>query len=119
MNNLPEWNELTGLQRQSTRALWGILCDAINGVEDISVSSTYNLKCSITDEEDKPIKDAQILLHGVGSYSAVTGSAGGCTIKAVQSGKYSISIEAEDYKTLEDTVEIKGNSSLNFKLQKK
>lgn len=119
MNKLPEWNELTGLQRQSTKALWGILCDAINKDTSQKSDVSYNVKVNIKNETDEPISNAEVTITGNGeNYTSVTGSAGGCTIKNIKQGDYICIVTASDYIVFEEKLAILQDKTLNITLKK-
>lgn len=58
-----------------------------------------NVKVSVTDSEANGVGSVHVTLeNGEGAeYSGVTGSAGGCTIKEVPPGDYTVSATASGY----------------------
>lgn len=76
---------------------------------------TTNVSISIEDENDNPVSGATV---SIGAISSVTGSAGGCTLQNVPVGTRIITVTAEDYETLTESVIISDEYNVfNFILQ--
>lgn len=76
---------------------------------------TTNVSISIQDENDEPISGATV---SIGTVSSVTGSAGGCTLQNVPVGTRTITVTADNYETLTESVIISDEyNNFNFILQ--
>lgn len=62
------------------------------------IENTGKINVTVTDEEGNPIKDADVSVYSNGEpFEGTTGKAGGCTIKNVPYGDYTIEAVAEGY----------------------
>jgi iron complex outermembrane receptor protein len=78
--------------------------------------SQYQLKGSVVDEKNEPLKDAYVFLYPV-KKGATTDANGNFTIPKLSGGKYTIEISFVGYKTLIDTITIARNKTYRFQLE--
>ncbi len=78
--------------------------------------SRYELKGTITDDNNRPLPDATIYLSPTAS-GAVSDSKGNYAIKGINTGMYVVKATFLGYKTTIDTINIEGNSVYNTQLR--
>ncbi|MBQ6099504.1 MAG: DNA-directed RNA polymerase subunit B [Methanobrevibacter sp.] len=87
---------------------------------DSGIVQTGNVSVSLSDEDDSPIQGVTVTLSDDDeTYSGSTGKAGGCTIKNVPFGVYSVEADADGYESDLDSFTVgDGENLLNISLKK-
>ncbi len=76
---------------------------------------TYDIIVSVSDEMDKPVQAASVELSNEDlKFTGTTGSAGGCTIKNVPEGNYTVETKALEYLTDVDVFTVDDSENLLF-----
>lgn len=76
-----------------------------------------NISVSVTDGNDGIGNIDVVLTDGTNEYTGKTGNAGGCSIKNVPFGEYTVQVEAEGYEDYEDTFTVNSEEAdLNIQL---
>ena len=103
------WSELQLNECWSQKQRYNILMSYIDEKLSPEVEETEeepelsSIAVSVTDGNDGIGNIDVVLSDGTNEYTGKTGNAGGCTIKDVPYGEYTVSVEAEGYNAYEDT----------------
>ena len=104
------WSELQLNECWSQKQRYNILMTYIDEklgateeVEETEEPELSSIAVSVTDGTDGIGNINVVLSDGTNEYTGKTGGAGGCTIKDVPYGEYTVSVEAEGYNAYEDT----------------
>lgn len=109
------WSKLKLNECWSEKERFNLLMNTILGDTEESteepviepVEELSNISVSITDNENNGVNNANVILSkDETSFSGTTGKLGGCTIKDVPFGEYSITVTAEGYQEYTGTVTI-------------
>ena len=73
--------------------------------EDDPVTTTYDLSFTVNDGTD-PIKGATVT---IGEVTGTTGDVGGCTLKDIEEGSQSVTVEATGYVSKTETITVDGD----------
>ena len=86
-------------------------------VEEEEVT-TKDIQVSITDTDEQSVKGAVVVLSddGTEEYTCTTGDAGGCRLQSVPLGEYAVSITADGYAELSDTLTVDENTETLSKI---
>ncbi len=84
------------------------LVAGVNNVEiTLSYEETCDISVSVVDEEDNPVANADVSVYDKGDpYDGTTGSAGGCTIRNVPYGTYTIEAVAEGFEFTVESITV-------------
>ena len=108
------WEDLTLKQRSNPRELFNIIMTQIDkakgnteqsfegesdeGMEEDEPLEVATVSVTVRDTEDNPVGNAKVTLTNDETiYTGTTGSAGGCNIKNVPYGNYTVDCTADDY----------------------
>lgn len=91
--DLPTWNELTYPQKISRKLRYTLLYTELT-------DDKHNIKFTVTDGEN-PVSGAVV---AIGTKTATTGAAGGCTIKGVTDGTYTVTVTADGFEDYTDSI---------------
>ena len=91
--DLPAWNELTYKQKISRKLRYTVLYTELT-------DDKHNIKFTVTDGEN-PVAGATVTL---GTKTGTTGAAGGCTIKYVTDGTYTVGVTADGFEDYTDSI---------------
>lgn len=103
------WSELQLNECWSQKQRYNILMSYIDEKLSPEVEETEeepelsSIAVSVTDGNDGIGNIDVVLSDGTNEYTGKTGGAGGCTIKDVPYGEYTVSVKAEGYNAYEDT----------------
>ena len=73
------------------------------------VNSTRTLNFTIVDSNGDAIKSANVVIDDV---SKTTGSAGGCSFKDMLDGEYSVTVSADGFETLTETILVDADNTV-------
>lgn len=93
IDELPSWNELTYTQKISRKLRYNVIYSELT-------DDKHNIKFTVTDGENA-ISGAVVTL---GTKTATTGAAGGCTIKKVTDGTYTVGVTADGFEDYSDSI---------------
>ena len=88
--------------------------------EPVEEPVTVNISVHVKDSEDNGINGALVEIYQENNdpYTGTTGTAGGCTVRNVPIGDYSIRVSAEDYITsVDDLTVIDGENNVEIILE--
>lgn len=87
--------------------------------EEPVVTTTANISVSVKDVNDNPISGATVTVsNGTEEYTGNTGRAGGCTVRNVPLGDYTVTTIKEDYIISEDDITVvEGENNLEIVLE--
>ena len=118
------WSELQLNECWSEKERYNILMTYID--EKLSVTEVpeeeeepqlSSISVSVTDGNDGVGNIDVVLTDGTNEYTGKTGNAGGCSIKNVPYGEYTVQVEAEGYEDYEDTFTVNSEEAdLNIQL---
>ena len=103
--DLPAWNELTYKQKISRKLRYTLLYSELT-------DDKHNIKFTVTDGEN-PVAGATVTL---GTKTGTTGAAGGCTIKGVTDGSYTVTVTADGFEDYTDTISTGETTSFTITL---
>lgn len=131
------WNELSLRERWSKRERFNFIINHIEEksgsgnsnkepvteepvIEEPTVEVTSNITVSVKDDEGNGINGAivEVIANNTTLFTGKTGSAGGCTIRDVPIGDYSIQTSAEGYiLSIDDYTVINGENTFEVVLE--
>ena len=118
MQNKDYWSKLKLNECWSEKQRYNILMNYIieklnsntTGGEDEQDSQLATISVTVKDKTGNPVANADVSIYDKGEpYEGTTGSAGGCTIKKVPYGTYTIEAKAEGYESTVDTLIVDKN----------
>lgn len=109
---LPQWKDLSPVERRSPRKMYEIIRAEINGDEN-KEPVFYRLNIHVKDENEVPIGSAIVTIIDSEDkkYTRTTGSAGGCTINEIPEGTYTVIAIADGYEDYECSEELRINQT--------
>lgn len=86
----------------------------VKGVNELEITlseETGNIKITVVDENEDPVANANVKVYLTidESYESTTGRAGGCTIRDVPFGEYTLEVTAEGFETTTETLTVNAN----------
>ena len=103
--DLPTWNELTYKQKISRKLRYTLLYSELT-------DDKHNIKFTVTDGEN-PVSGAVV---AIGTKTATTGAAGGCTIKGVTDGSHTVEVTADGFEDYTDSITTGSTTSFTITL---
>jgi hypothetical protein len=91
--DLPSWDDLTYKQKISRKLRYTLLYTE-------QTDDKHNIKFTVTDGEN-PVSGATVT---IGTKTATTGAAGGCTIKYVTDGTHTVAVTADGFEDYSDSI---------------
>jgi hypothetical protein len=81
---------------------------------------TANIGVTVSDEDENPISNAVVTIYNNGNlqFTGTTGSRGGCTIREVPFGNYSVGTDANGYVSGIDSITVNGDMNITIVLIK-